>query len=99
MEISDQVYKGGTPSKTTTRADDDRFRHVRKLKGSETSSPTNPKKGRDGNRKNNYAGHMSDNPTGEKHACCMTPGHSSEELKVLKESSDKYTTHRPQKYK
>ena len=42
MEISEQVSKKGTFSKTTIRAYADRSSHVRKLKEGESTSLTNP---------------------------------------------------------
>ena len=44
MKIAEQVYKGGTPSKTPTREESNNDGHVRKLKGGEDASPTNPNK-------------------------------------------------------
>ena len=97
MEVAEQVYAGGTPSKTPTRAESNRGSHVRKRKGWETASPTNPKKGRTGKRKNIYrpserCAHRS------KNICLLHgPGHSSEECKVLKVYSEKYAAQRPHK--
>ena len=64
MEIAEQVYEGVTPSKTTTREEADCVSHGRRHKGGEAASPTNPKKGRTGKRKNNNTGHQSYFPTG-----------------------------------
>ena len=47
-EIAEQAYKGGTPSKTTTRAYAKNFSHGRKCKGGKSASPTNPEKVRAG---------------------------------------------------
>ena len=44
MEISEKVYKGRTPSKTTNRVDAECTSHGRKQKGRESASPTNPEK-------------------------------------------------------
>ena len=46
MKISEQVYEGKTPSKNIIRSDTNRDIHVRKRKGWEDYSPTNPEKGR-----------------------------------------------------
>ena len=73
MEIAEQFYEGGTPSKTTTRADPNRASHGKKHKGGEDSSEINLKKGCAGNRKKNHAGHTIDRPTGEKHNWCVAP--------------------------
>ena len=51
MEISEQGYEVGTPSKTTAREDVDRASYVSKRKGGKPASPTNPKKGSAGKRK------------------------------------------------
>ena len=48
MEISEQVYKGQTPSKIIPRADSNRDSHVRKRKLGEAALPTNHKNGRSG---------------------------------------------------
>ena len=59
MEITEKVYKRKTPSKTTTRADDDCAINVRTQKGGESDLQTNPEKGRAGKHKKNHAGHLS----------------------------------------
>ena len=41
-EVTEQVYKGGTPSKTPAREETNRDIHARKQKGVESASPTNP---------------------------------------------------------
>ena len=51
MGISEQVYEGGTPSKTTTRVDANHDSHGSKRKELESASPTNPEKSRAGKRK------------------------------------------------
>ena len=66
MDIAEKVYKVGTPSKTTTRADTKRASRGRKRKGRDSAFQTNPKKGHAGNRKKNHAGHTRDRPTGDK---------------------------------
>ena len=55
------------------RADAYRASNGRKCKGGESTSPTNPEKGCTGKRKKNYADHLSDRMTGDKHAWCMDP--------------------------
>ena len=57
MEIAEQVYKGGTTSKTTTKEESDCASHDRYCKGEGASLTTNTKKDRAGKRKNNHAGH------------------------------------------
>ena len=74
MEITEQVYEGGTYSKTTTISDTNHVSHGRKHKGEEAALPTNPKKVRSGKRKKNHAGHLSDRTTAKKHDWCMDPG-------------------------
>ena len=72
MEVAEQLYEGGTPSKIPTWSEANLDIHVRKQKGEESSWPTNLKKCRAGKRKTKNAGHMSDAPTvAEKHSCCM----------------------------
>ena len=51
MDIAEQVYKGGKPSKTTTGEDANHASHDSKYKEGEAASPTNPEKGRAGKRK------------------------------------------------
>ena len=87
MEIDEQVYEGGTPSKTTNGEDSNCAGHIRKYKGGESALSTNPKKGCIGKCKKNYAGHPSDAPTGGKTCLLHGPGHSTEECKVLQEYS------------
>ena len=80
MEIVERVYKGGNNSKNNNRAESDHVSHVRKLKGGEAASPTNPKKGRVDNHKKNNAGHLSDCPTSTIMTCLLHgPGKSTEE--------------------
>ena len=78
VEISEQIYEGGTPSKKRTRADANHDGHVRKCKRGEATSPTNPDKGRAGKIKAKNAGHPSDVKTGAKKTCMLHgPGDSS----------------------
>ena len=80
MEVSEQIYETGTPSKTPTMLKANCDGNVRGKKEGEATSSTNPEKGHSGNRKTKNAGHLSDAPTGaKKHACCMSPDtpHSS----------------------
>ena len=51
MEISEQFYKGRTPSKAPIRVDSNRESHVRKHKGGESASSIKPKKGGSDKRK------------------------------------------------
>ena len=44
IKIAEQVYEGGTPSKTPIREDTNNDSHVRKRIGGEAASPTNPEK-------------------------------------------------------
>ena len=99
MEIAEQVYKGVTPSKTTTRAYAKSSNRGRKCKGGEDAYPTNPRKGRAGKFKKNYAGHSSDQTTGDKICLVHFPRHSTEECKVLKEYTKKYAVRKPYKDK
>ena len=99
MEIPEQLYKEGKPSKTPIREDANHVSLGRKRKGGEFALPTNLEKSHNGKRKTNHSGHQSDWPTGAK--TCLVHGtrHSTEESKVLKEYSEKYATQRPQKKK
>ena len=98
MEVAEHVYEGGTPSKIPTREYANRDGHVRKLKGGESASPTNPEKGRDGKWKTENAGHPRYAPTVVKKTCLSHgPGHSSEECKLLKVYSENYADQRPHK--
>ena len=85
MDISEQVYKGGTPSKTPTREESNRDGHVRKWEGGETASSTNRDKGRTRKRKTKHSGRLSGALTGAKKTCILHgPGHSSEACKLIK---------------
>ena len=73
MEISEQGYEVGTPSKTTAREDVDRVSYVSKRKGGKSASPTNPKKGSAGKRKKKNPVHPSNWTAEKKHDFCMAP--------------------------
>ena len=54
MEITEQVYEGGTPSKTTnTRTDANRAIHGRKIQGVGAHLPNSAENSPAGNRKKN----------------------------------------------
>ena len=97
MEISEQVYEGGTTYKITTRKDDKRSSHVRKLKGGEASSPTDLEKGCAGNRMKNNSGHPIDCTTGEKTCLVHGPRKSMSECKVPNGYSKNHAMQRPHK--
>ena len=102
MEIAEKVYKRGTSSKSTIRADSNRASHVRKRKGGEPAYPTNPEKGRAGKRKKTHAGHPSDRRTGDK--ICSVHGFwpSTEDCEVLKKYSKNYAmqqSHKDKEYR
>ena len=100
MVILEQLYEGGKPSKKPIREDSNRRIHVRKLKGGESTSPTNPKKVRARNCTTKNAGHTSDGPTGAKNTCLLhEPRNSSEEYKLIKIYSEKYSAQQPHKEK
>ena len=80
MEITEQVYKGGTPSKTTTRSDADRVSNSRKLKGGKYVSCTNPKEVCAGNSQKNWPIRLIGRPM-KKHTCCMAPETSHRSVK------------------
>ena len=85
MEVAEQVYEGGKPSKIPAGGKSNRDSHAGKQKGGEYASPTNTKNGRAGKRKTNNVGHPSDVLTRAKKTCLLHgPRHSSEECKVLK---------------
>ena len=74
MEISEQVYKGRTPSKTPIRADANRDGHIRKCKGGESASSTIPKKVCAGKHKTKIqAVQFIHRPVIKRHACCIAP--------------------------
>ena len=52
-KMAKKIYKGGTTSKTTTRADANHVSHGRKQNLGEAASPTNTKKGQTGKRNTN----------------------------------------------
>ena len=54
MKISEQVYKGGAPLKTSIMSDTNCDSHVRKQKGGEYSFPKNPDKVRTGKHKKKF---------------------------------------------
>ena len=85
MEISEQVYKCGDTSKSNNSAEADHGSHKRKHTGGESTSPTNPEKGRSSKRKKDHAGHMSDWTTSAKTWLVHGPRHSIKEWKLLKE--------------
>ena len=97
MEIEEKTYKGGSTSKNPTRADSNRAIHGRKRNGGEAALPKTPKTGCAGKRKTRNAGHPRDRPTGGKPCLLHGTGHSTEECKVLKDYSAKYSTQRPHK--
>ena len=98
MEVAEQVYEEVTTSKIPTREEANRDGNVRKQKGGESASTTNPEKGCAGKRKKKDAGHPSDALIGAKKTCLLLgPRHSSEESKVLKVYSEKYAVQQPHK--
>ena len=98
MEVAEQAYKGGKPSKTPTRSEANRAVHVRKLNKGEFNLLTKPKKGRTGKLKTKNAGHPSDAPTGAKNTCLLhVSRHFLEECKILKVYSKKEAAQRTHK--
>ena len=77
IEISEQVYEGGTPSKTITRADYDCASYGRKLKAVEASLPTNLDKGPRWQVQEKHSFHMSNPPTVEETCLLHGPLHST----------------------
>ena len=65
MEISEQVYEVKSPSRKIIMEDTNHDSNVRKRKGGESISPTDPEKGRAG------TGHPSDAPTRAKKTCLL----------------------------
>ena len=84
MDIAEQFYKEGTPSKTTIGGYSNRASHFRKHKGVEAALLANTEKVRSGKRKTNHACHPSDQPTSAKTCLVHGPGNYTEECKVLK---------------
>ena len=78
MEIAEEIYKGGSPTQNTQRAESDRASSGRNKKGGASASPYNPEQGRTGKCNINNSGHPSDEPTGTKNTCLLHgPGQSS----------------------
>ena len=73
MENSMQLYKGWTPSKTTTRVDTDCASHGRKQNWREAAISTNLEKSGAVNQNKESAVHPSNRTTYKKHACCIAP--------------------------
>ena len=74
MEVAEQAYKGGKPSKTPTRSEANRAVHVRKLNKGEFNLLTKPKKGRTGKLKTKMqAIRAMRQPEQKIHAYCMSP--------------------------
>ena len=98
MEIAEQVYEGQTPYRKIPRADANRDSHVRNRKGGESALPTNPEKGRAVKRKTKNAVSPIKKMTSVDKTCFLhVPGHSSEEFKLLKRYSKKYSAQQPHK--
>ena len=74
MEVAEQVYEGGTPSKIPTRAETNREGHVRKQKLGEAASPANPETDRAGKRRTKMQATRAIGPLEGKNDCCMEPG-------------------------
>ena len=91
MEIAAQVYE------VWSHICSDRAINGRKVKGGEHNFPTNPDRGRAGKHKKNYAGHPSDQKTGDKTWLVHGLRYCTEECKVLKEESNKYALQYPHK--
>ena len=90
MEIAEEIYKGGAPSKNNQRAESKYAISVRKKKGGASASTSNLKQSCTRKRKRNDAGHLIDVTTGAKKTCLLHgPGHSLEECRVLKEYTEK----------
>ena len=83
--ISEQVYEGGTSSKTPIRSDANRNSHGRKHKGGEAASATNPNKGHASKRKKQIQAIQDmGQPVQHRHACCMAQYTSYRNVKYLK---------------
>ena len=68
MEITEQVYEGGTSSKTINRSDSNHAGYSRNKNRVEAVSPLNPEKGHAGKYKKRDAVDRNYWPTGGKHA-------------------------------
>ena len=95
MEVAEQSYEWGTPSKTPIREYANCVSHGRKQKGGVSTFPTNTEMVRAGKRKKNYAGHLSDQTTGGKTCLLHIPENSTEECKVLNDYSKRHAVKRP----
>ena len=79
MEITEEIYKRGAPSKNNQQSEADHASFGRNKKGRGSALTSNPKKDRTGKIKINDAGHPSNAPTVAKKTCMLhCPGHSSE---------------------
>ena len=91
MEVSEQLYEGGTPYKTPIRADANSVSRGRKHKQGGFALPTKPKKGHAGKRKKNHSGNPSDDPTSTKKTLLVHgPGQSTDDWKVLKNYPERH---------
>ena len=100
MEISEQVYKGGTPSKKFIEEYANRANHVRKRKIGEAILTANNEKCRSIEIKTKHSGHLINLPTSAKKTCLLHgPGHSPEECNLLKSCSEMYAAQRSHKDK
>ena len=98
VEITEQVYKGETPSNKKTKGRCQLWQSCQEKKGRRICITYKPKKGRSGKRKTKNSVSPSENTTGVDKTCLLHgPGHSSEECKVLQEYSKKQTAQRPHK--
>ena len=98
VEITEQVYKGETPSNKKTKGRCQLWQSCQENKGRRICITYKPKKGSSGKRKTKNSVSPSENTTGVDKTCLLHgPGHSSEECKVLQEYSKKQTAQRPHK--
>ena len=89
-----EVYEVRRPSKITTiRADANHASNDRKIKGIKDNTPNRSEKSHPDKRNKKYAGHPSNEPTGDK--TFHGPVHSTEECKVLRKYPKKYAAQYP----
>ena len=83
--MAKKIYKGGTTSKTTTRADANHVSHGRKQNLGEAASPTNTKKGQTGKRNTNMQAIWSIGQNVKKTCLLHGPEHYLEKCKAVKD--------------
>ena len=95
IEILEQVYGGGAPSKITARSYSNNASHGRKRNGGEAASPTNPKKGRADKRKKIMQSVWAISRPVTKYDLCMAPDTPPRSLKYSRNTQKSVSRSRP----